>query len=672
MKIKLLPKFIISLIFLGTALAICISLFSYSNSKDYFQNMYAQRVVTGSKTIAKMLPVEDVKTIISEGGDQSEAYSRLYELLNTMKKDGEVTFLSLVVPDEDSVTFYIDTYVESMGDDIANQLPYGVDILYTDAASDENDLQKYYTIWNLYEQNEGTSTPLVTDNSYGFNYTAVWPVLDENGNAIAEIQYILDMQEVRDTLNSFLYTMLGISFAIILFAIGCYILFVRKMVTLPIGKLAEFTKEITSGGNFCKQSITLKTRDEIEDLGDSFNFMIAELDNYITNLEKVTAEKERIGAELDVAAKIQSDMLPCIFPAFPDRKEFDIYATMTPAKEVGGDFYDFFLVDDDHLAMVMADVSGKGVPAALFMMISKTLLKSVAQTGLSPKTVLEKVNHQLCENNDAEMFVTVWLGILQISTGRMVCANAGHEYPAIKRRDGSFELFKDKHGFVLAGMDGMRYQEYELTLEPGDKIFVYTDGVAEATNISSELYGTERMLEALNRKPEAGCQELLKTLYRDIETFVGEAPQFDDITMLCLQLVSGAEKSMQVQPSLETLPEVMAFAEQTMRQAGVPDKIIVKMDVVVDEIYANIIQYSGATETEVCCSVQEGQVQLTFRDNGKPYNPLEYSEPDITLPADEREIGGLGIFMVKKTMDEVTYDYQDGYNVLRVMKRWGE
>lgn len=540
MKLKLLPKFIFSLGVLGVALTITISIFSYGNSKAYLEDMYAQKVTTGSASIAHMLPLEDVKAILAPDGNQTAAYRRTAELLNTLKQDGRITYLSLVVPDEDSVTFYIDTSVPSMGDDPDDQIPYGSDILYTDAANDEKDLKKYEIAWELYKQDKGTDIPVVTDNSYGYNYTSVSPILDENGQAIAEIQYILDMQQVRDYLNSFLYTMLLISLGIVAASLLCYVLFVRRVVTTPIGKLARFTKGITDSGEFESQRIEMKTGDEIEALGNSFNFMLEELKRYIENLTAITAEKERIGAELGVATQIQASMLPCIFPAFPDRPEFDIFASMTPAKEVGGDFYDFFLVDDDHLALVIADVSGKGVPAALFMVIAKTLLKNCAQTGASPKAVLEKVNNQLCENNEAEMFVTVWLGILEISTGRLTAANAGHEYPALRRADGAYELVQDKHGFVLAGMEGSRYREYELTLEPGDTLFVYTDGVAEATDAHDQLYGTDRMLAALNSHKSALPEALLPLLKQDIDAFVGDAPQFDDITMLGLRLTDEA------------------------------------------------------------------------------------------------------------------------------------
>ncbi len=247
-------------------------------------------------------------------------------------------------------------------------------------------------------------------------------------------------------------------------------------------------------------------------------------------------ERERIGAELHVATQIQASMLPCVFPAFPEYEEFDIYASMHPAKEVGGDFYDFFLVDENHLALVIADVSGKGVPAALFMMITKTLLKNAVQSGLSPKEAMETVNNQLLENNEAEMFVTVWLAVYEIATGKLTAVNAGHEYPAVKRADGSFELLKDKHGFVMAGMEDVSYQEYVIELHKGDMLFVYTDGVAEASDEDDRLYGTDRMLQALNRKKDASSQELLQEVRADIDDFVGNAMQFDDITMMAVKV----------------------------------------------------------------------------------------------------------------------------------------
>ncbi len=262
----------------------------------------------------------------------------------------------------------------------------------------------------------------------------------------------------------------------------------------------------------------------------------------VTQHEK-DVKSARIEAELSLATNIQADMLPNIFPPFPDRTEFDIYALMDPAKEVGGDFYDYFLVDDDHLCMVMADVSGKGIPAALFMMASKIILANNAMMGKSPAQILTDSNASICSHNREEMFVTVWLGILEISTGRLTAANAGHEYPVIKHADGEFELFKDKHGFVIGGMSGMKYKEYELTLEPGSKLFLYTDGVPEATDSQNRMFGAERMLAALNTDHTASPGQILKNVRAAVDGFTGDAEQFDDLTMLCVEY-RGAENGM--------------------------------------------------------------------------------------------------------------------------------
>ncbi len=384
-----------------------------------------------------------------------------------------------------------------------------------------------------------------------------------------------------------------------------------------------------------------------------------------------SAARQRIETELNVATQIQSDMLPRIFPAFPERREFDIYASMTPAKEVGGDFYDFFLVDEDHLAMVIADVSGKGVPAALFMVIAKTLLKNAVQMGSSPRQALEKVNNQLCENNEAEMFVTVWLGVYEISTGHLTAANAGHEYPAIRRAGGRFELFKEPHGFVLAGMENARYREYELEIGVGDTLFLYTDGVTEATDGANTLYGTDRMLAALNRNCELDPERLLHEVKADLDGFVGAAPQFDDITMLSLQRKSASvRRSLQAAPELESIPKVCQFLEQTLEEQGAPMKAIAQVNIAADEIFSNIARYSGAAAAQVDCEIMAGRAVIRFVDDGQPYDPTGQPEPDITLPVEEREIGGLGILMVRRTMDEVSYEYEAGRNVLTIEKRW--
>lgn len=527
---------------------------------------------------------------------------------------------------------------------------------------------------------------------FGWLSSAMVKLKDGTGKPYAVMCVDISMNNVMADRYHFLIVVLLVVCVAMIASALIMVLLVSRFVVKPINQLSRAASSFVSDRED-EETVTaadqlqhkrdanvssalarleIHTGDEIETLAEAIKTMEREINEYIENLTAVTAEKERIGAELDVAKHIQASMLPCIYPAFPERPELDIYATMTPAKEVGGDFYDFFLVDDDRLAMVMADVSGKGVPAALFMVIAKTLIKNVTQTGLSPKEVLEKVNNQLCVGNEAEMFVTVWLGILEISTGKLTCANAGHEYPVIKRADGDYELIKDKHGFVLAGMEGSRYKEYELHMNPGDWLFLYTDGVAEATDANNQLYGTERMLKALNNNKNVSCEKLLYCMKEDIDSFVDEAPQFDDITMLSLELKlqnGTGMKKLKLTPTLEAMDQVTAFVEQELEAAEISMKVIAQMNIAVDEIFSNIARYSGASDVTVGVSVEAGRVTLRFADNGRPYNPTEKPDPDITLAAEERDIGGLGIYMVKKSMDSVVYEYHDGLNILTLTKQ---
>ncbi len=310
---------------------------------------------------------------------------------------------------------------------------------------------------------------------------------------------------------------------------------VGKRIVRPLNTITGRIAALNEQNPDFKMENSYRTGDEIEVLAESFANLSHRTVQYVEEVRRVTAEKERIGTELHMAKQIQEGMLPSIFPAFPDRPEFELYASMDPAKEVGGDFYDFFLIDDDHLGLVMADVSGKGVPGALFMMASKIILHSSAMQGGSPAEILSRANQTICANNPMEMFVTVWLGILELSTGRLIAANAGHEYPVLKKAGGRFELLRDKHGFVIGGMNGVKYKEYELLLEPGAKLFLYTDGIPEAADATGSMFGTARMLAALNKEPDLTPEQILKTVRTEVNGFVNEAEPFDDLTMLCIE-----------------------------------------------------------------------------------------------------------------------------------------
>ena len=379
-------------------------------------------------------------------------------------------------------------------------------------------------------------------SQYGFCGTAWVPVRDSTGKSVAIVGVDYSMPEILRMI--LLFALVVVAVVVIVTALGGFLFYrsIKKNIIRPVELLEKASGELV---NNIDQDVPFQadihTGDELEALADSFGKMDQGLRKYIHELAQITAEKERISAELDVATSIQTGMLPSVFPAFPERPEFDIYASMDPAKEVGGDFYDFFMIDGDHLGLVIADVSGKGIPAALFMMSSKILINDHAMMGGTPSEILERVNKQVYDHNDAHMFVTVWLGILEISTGILTTASAGHEYPMINT-GGKYELLKDKHGLAVGAMKKTRYKDTEIRLKKGDSIFVYTDGVAEATDANNELFGTERTVEALNAIPEGASQkEILAGVRAAVDGFVKEAPQFDDLTMLGLKYYGPGE-----------------------------------------------------------------------------------------------------------------------------------
>ncbi|MBQ4400713.1 MAG: SpoIIE family protein phosphatase [Synergistaceae bacterium] len=441
-----------------------------------------------------------------------------------------------------------------------------------------------------------------------------------------------------------------------------------ERLVAPILRLGHDVDKI-SGGDL-EHRAEIVSDDEIGDLARHFNGMTASLRKHIAHLAEVTAEKERIGAELSIATQIQADMLPKIIPPFLNHEAFDISATMRPAKEVGGDFYDFFMVDDDHLALVMADVSGKGVPAALFMVVAKTLIKNRAMMGGTPGEILRDVNNQLCENNDSSLFVTVWLGILELSTGKVIASNAGHEPPAVRRAGGKYELFGTAENTAVAIMEDMEFTESEFQLEHLDTLYLYTDGVTEATNSGNELYGTDRMIDELNRTLGAPADEVLDIMNKSVMDFTGDAVQFDDVTMLCLQFF-GKPDELTVEAKTERLHDVIAFVDGYLEKWGCPADFIAEIELAVEEIFVNIAHYaygSGEGSAKISIRHMGKDVEIIFTDSGTPYNPLEHEDPDTMLDADEREIGGLGIYIVKQSMNSVSYEYIGNNNVLKMRK----
>ena len=499
--------------------------------------------------------------------------------------------------------------------------------------------------------------------------TSVYPIKDGGGNVVAVVGVVKNMELLNKAKTNYIVQVLLIEAVIAVVSGVIWTIYMRRRIVMPIRQLNDASLGMVNHlEDGTAPEILVKNNDEIKDLADSFSKMYHEIGEYIAKLETVTAEKERIGAELDVAAKIQTSMLPCIFPPFPNRDEFDIYATMDPAKEVGGDFYDFFMVDGDHLAFVVADVSGKGVPAALFMVIGKTLIKD--HTGLHDDLgeVFTEVNNILCASNSEDMFITAFEGVLNLKTGELRYVNAGHEMPFICRKNGVYEPFKVKAGFVLAGMEGIRYKSGSVQLQPGDRIFQYSDGVPEAMNEKNEQYGMGRLEKVLAQNSEKTPAELLPAIKADLDAFVGEAEQFDDITMLCVKFNAKEKCSdISVLPDKDSIKTVTEFIESTLEEWEAPMKVANKVQIAVDEIYSNIVYYSQSKNAKITVTASDEKLSLLFEDDGIPYDPTTAKEPDVTLSAEEREIGGLGIFMVKKMAADIHYENTDGKNRLTVV-----
>ena len=498
-------------------------------------------------------------------------------------------------------------------------------------------------------------------NDYSEKYIYVFTFVE--GYCIIAAMPVAEAMLMRD---ASLYT--SIFMLILIFAaLFVFIYFlIKKVIINNLQKINGTLSEIT-GGNL-NVMVDVRSNAEFSSLSDDINSTVATLKRYIGEAAA------RIDKELEYAKQIQLSALPS---DFPDTEKYGIFAQMIAAKEVGGDFYDFYSLDENTVLFLAADVSGKGIPAAMFMMTAKTIIRSLAERGLSVDEIFTLANEKLCENNESGMFVTAWMGKIDLSTGKLSFANAGHNPPVVVHADGECEYLKSRTGFVLAGMEGMKYRSNEIQLAGGDRIFLYTDGVTEATDESEALYGEDRLLSYIDKNKNLNAEALLSGLKKDIDSFAGNAPQFDDITMLVFDYKTkegAAMKEKVFSATKDALPEVMAFTEECLESFDCPMKSSMAICVAVEEIFVNIASYAYGEGTGNATfgfrfDESERLMTLVVSDEGVPFNPLEREEPDITLSAAEREIGGLGILITKKTMDTVSYRFEDGRNILTMTKK---
>ena len=663
-------------------------LIGYRVFKSLFEDEYAKITTQFAYTALSYIDGDAIEGY-AEGGSPDEAWEEADRKLNVLTRTAALAYIYVIVPDEkfESRMYIYDT----VHPDVVNGKAYPLGQISSLKNYDEAYIARLKSVL------DGEDDIRFVYNKTGGHVTTSVPVKDSSGRGVAILSIVKPMSEVDALKAQYLRTTSVFSAIMTVLFVIAYIILLHKMLTKPLYLVTRETASfVRHRGELSGTLKKIKGRSEIAILARAVEQMSVDINRYIHDLTQTTAEKERLSAELDVATQIQANMLPRIFPPYADHPEIELFASMVPAKEVGGDFYDFFMTDNDHFAVVVGDVSGKGVPAALFMVVAKTLLKNVGLQEKSPARIFEKVNDQLCEGNDAGLFVTCWMGILTISTGELVFANAGHTAPVIFH-GGKVEYLTVKPNLMLAGMPGMRYADHCTRLLPGDRIFVYTDGVTEATNAGNELYGEQRLILCMADKRMLSAKELLEAVRDDVNRFVGDAPQFDDITMLELSLKAlagaGTASAAATEPEAagpgeaRTVTKIFDATDENMGPVndfihsmlpeGCSAELLNKLDLAVEEIYINIAHYAytpGRGTAEISCRLEPGnggaspRITICFRDRGKPFNPLAREDPDITLSAEERDIGGLGIFLTKKFMDSVSYEYADGQNVLTMSK----
>ena len=640
----------------------------YSKFNDTLTTRYNESAFATATTVTQFVTGEDADAYLS--GDKLDEHAQKTALLKQFCENQGVYIVYIIRPLEE-YDYHKYTSIINCPSDRSGYTPWELGSVWEQKSSD---------YWGVYQdlmegKLERATVTRERTASAPAHINSLIPLKRQDGTVAG----IICVQQSMDLLHKW-----GNSYAIIisvttallaLVVITAYVFIAKDQFVKPIRTIMDEAQRFATHNSAPDVPLdsNISRISEISALAQAVATMETATLEYIDHLSDAIAEKQKIGAELDIAKQIQEGSLPSQFPAFPDRKEFDLYGIMNPAKQVGGDFYDFFLVDPDHLAVMIGDVSGKGVPAALFMMVTKILLNEGVTSGLSPADAMAFVNDRICSHNQAEMFVTIWLGIVEISTGKVIASNAGHDQPILTHPDGSAEFVKAKRGVIVGAMEGVKYTNFEFTMKRGDKLFLYTDGVPEATDGEQKMFGLDATLEALKTLAGNTPQATVEDVVARVGAFVGEAPQFDDMTMLCMSYQGGGGETRTFAADPKELDDVNAFVEGFASQKADSPKWLMQLGVAVEEIFVNVASYAymGRQAGDVVVKLQwiEDKLSITFQDHGKPYNPLAAKEPDVTLSAEERKEGGLGVYMTKRLVDDVRYDYVDGQNILILEKK---
>ncbi len=641
--------------------------FGYMKITSHYYNEQIKDVsIMSSNIVSDVLREYD-----NLSGDRISDYGEVKDIINKVRNTMGLNRIVVFIPDNDyssSKVLYDSANDYTLEKDFGDSLEQDINDQYKDSIKeimDENIDDKF-----LYDVKDIFNTDKYVNSFFSYK--------DLDGNTKAIILIVKEKTELEKYRKISWNVFLSASFILLIISYICTYYFIKIHIDKPFDKLAKeaerFAQENTKlSDNF--SSFYTGRLHEVNSMADSIKKMEDDVLNYIDKIKLTTKKNERMNNELQFASAIQKADLWTKFPAFPDRTDFDIYASMDPAREVGGDFYDFFLIDDNHMALVIADVAGKGVPAALMMMTTKIYINEYLLDTKNPAKALEKLNNKYANDNKNDMFVALWAGIIELDSGKLIYSNAGHEDPVIIREK-TFEIKKTKHGLPLGAIEDFKYDNNTIILNKSDKLLLFTDGVIDAVNNDNIKYGKPNLMKVLDSNVDSSPKEVIFDIKKNITKFVEKAKQFDDITMLCFELKNPKDIHMQgrFKADLSEISNVFKYFTTKMI-TELDEERLAKYYIVVEEIFTNITNYAfdnnsknNYVNIDVYIDKKSKKVTITFRDSGKKFNPLEHDEPDINLKAKDREIGGLGILIVKKMMDNVSYEYKNKKNILTIEK----
>lgn len=656
-KYTLMQKMLITLLILGVVMGTLLATFAYKYTKRQTWESFSSLTTSCSVDVAKMMHGAPFKKFLE--GEQKELYNAYLTSIKDMANSFGLEYLYVYIPDIKNNRLIAIMGVEGKTGNIVKDFDLG--------QSPQN-LNLNDDVMGMFYSN-GSRLIIEVDNQYGHVISGYSTITDENSVPVAIVGADIDFGSVQHKLlTEFSIVFVLLTFALILIFL-LIMVYVKRYFINPVTKISKVMNEFVEDGNVDSSLLDLNTNDEFNLIANLYNIMAAEKKNY--------------NRELAIAKSIQLSSLPSVFPPFPDHKEFDIYANMIPAKEVGGDFYDFFFINRDKFAFLVADVSGKGVPAALFMMEVKTLLKNTLLTGLSPEKAMNKINQKICQDNSKGMFVTILLAVVNITSGEITFVNAGHNPPLFRRAEGNFEYCDMVPNVVVGAVDNFRYKKYDDKLYNGDELYFYTDGVTEAMSEDFRLYGENKLKEVLNRNKNINQKDLITLIKQDIKDFVQGAEQSDDITSLIFKYTNDLSDGLETKKyvttlllpaSIERFKTIVNWVKDLCEKVHMKQEYRVKLNLAIEEIFVNISTYAYPPkdgDVEILFKLLPGnEVEVRFTDSGTPYNPMKKSEPDVNASVDDRVAGGLGIFLVRNSIDYMNYEYIDNKNVLTIRLKY--